>query len=176
MNQLEGKVAVPTTQLAVLPNAVSFAQAATVPIAGLTALRSLEKGGMLWKQPVLVTGATGGVGDFAVQLAHWAGVYVVATTRTAQREAFLRSNGANEVCTGDYTAQAQRFGPYHLILDSVGGKTLSEALSPLALFQAGGTGVYALALFHELHYRPAAPDLARLVQALADGTLTPTLQ
>lgn len=192
------QVAVPTTQLALLPDTVSFAQAATVPIAGLTALRALEKGGMLWKQRVLITGATGGVGDFAVQLAHRAGACVVGTTRTAQREALVRANGANEVCIGNTIANAQQFGPYHLILDSIGGQALAEALSmltpdglcvnigvaatqevtfsPVGLLQAGGTGFYALALFHEFRHRPAAPDLARLGQALADGDLHPHIE
>ncbi len=78
-------VAVPTTQLAEIPDTVSFAQAATLPIAGLTALRAVEKGGILWQQRVLITGATGSVGDFAVQLAHSAGAYVVGTARRVEQ-------------------------------------------------------------------------------------------
>jgi len=192
------QVAVPTTQLAVLPDTVSFAQAATLPIAGLTALYALEKGGSLWQQRVLITAANGGVGDFAVQLAHHAGAWVVGTTRTAQRAISVRANGAAEVCIGDTIAAALQFGPYHLILDSIGGQTLASALSMLAtdglcvtigfagapevtfnlfsLFQPGGTSLYALALFHEFLHRPAAPDLARLVQAVADGSLIPHIE
>lgn len=186
------QVAVPTIQLAEIPDAVSFAQAATLPIAGLTALRALEKGGLLWQQRVLITGATGGVGDLAVQLAHSAGAYVVGTIRTPEREAFVRTNGANEVSVGQSIANARQFGPYHLILDSIGGKTLGEALSMLAsdglcvnigfaasaevTFNAldlfvGGTGFYALDLFHEFKSRPASLDLARLAQAVAGGDL-----
>lgn len=192
------QVAVPTTQLAALPDSVSFAQAATLPIAGLTALHALEKGGPLWKRRVLITGATGGVGDFAVQLAHHAGAFVVGTTRTAQREAFVRANGADNVCVGNTIASARQWGPYDLILDSIGGPTLAEALgmlapdglcvtigvagnpevtfNPFSLFQAGGTGFYAFALFHEFRHRPAATDLVRLLQALADGTLNPHIE
>src|SRR5579864_7442648 len=60
-------VAVPTNILAELPDSVSFAQAATLPIAGLTALRALEKGGSLVERLVLVNGASGGVGHLACQ-------------------------------------------------------------------------------------------------------------
>ena len=63
------KAAVPTRTLAALPDAVSDAQAATLPVAGLTALYALEIGGPLIGRRVLVTGASGGVGRFAVQLA-----------------------------------------------------------------------------------------------------------
>lgn len=57
-------VAVPTHALAVLPDSVTFAQAATLPVAGLTALLGLEKAGSLLGRTVLITGASGGVGDF----------------------------------------------------------------------------------------------------------------
>ena len=66
-------VVVPTNALAALPDAVTFAQAATLPVAGLTALYALTKRGLLLHRRVCITGATGGVGDFAIQLAHLAG-------------------------------------------------------------------------------------------------------
>src|SRR5579872_1597624 len=78
------QVAVPTDRLAELPASVTFAQAATLPIAGLTALRALEKGGFLLNKRVLITGSTGGVGFFVHQLARLSGAYVVGTTRHAQ--------------------------------------------------------------------------------------------
>src|SRR5438093_1552415 len=62
-------VAIPTHALAELPDKVTFSQAATFPVAGLTALHALAKGGLILGRRVLVTGATGGVGDFAGQLA-----------------------------------------------------------------------------------------------------------
>src|SRR5918911_698211 len=70
-------VAVPTRELAALPDGCSFAQAATLPVAGLTALWALERGGLLLDQRVLVTGASGGVGHLACQLARQAGARVV---------------------------------------------------------------------------------------------------
>src|SRR5207247_11345890 len=66
------RVAVPTHALAALPDKVTFAQAATLPVAGLTALYALAKRGPLLGRRVLVTGATGGGGYFADQLARLA--------------------------------------------------------------------------------------------------------
>jgi NADPH:quinone reductase-like Zn-dependent oxidoreductase len=73
--------AVATGWLAPLPDQVSDAQAATLPTAGMTALRSLEVGGLLLGKRVLVTGATGGVGRMAVQLARASGAHVTALVR-----------------------------------------------------------------------------------------------
>jgi NADPH:quinone reductase-like Zn-dependent oxidoreductase len=67
------RVVVPSHALAELPGKVTYSQAATFPVAGLTALHALARGGLALGRRVLVTGATGGVGDFAVQLARLAG-------------------------------------------------------------------------------------------------------
>jgi NADPH:quinone reductase len=66
-------VAVPTNSLAELPESVSLELAATLPVAGLTALYALEKGGGLIGRSVLVTGASGGAGNFGIQLARLSG-------------------------------------------------------------------------------------------------------
>src|SRR5919197_1474540 len=79
------RAAVPANRIAGLPDGVTFAQAATLPVAGLTALRALRLGGMLLGQNVLVTGASGGVGHFAVQLAAHQGAHVVAISRQVER-------------------------------------------------------------------------------------------
>src|SRR3954463_14906765 len=73
--------AVPTSWLAELPEGVSFEQAATLPVAGITALETLDIGGHPWGPRVLVPGASGGVGPFAVQLAKQAGPHVPARAR-----------------------------------------------------------------------------------------------
>jgi NADPH:quinone reductase-like Zn-dependent oxidoreductase len=126
------QVAVPTDKLAEIPASVTFAQAATLPIAGLTALRALEKGGLLLNKRVLITGSTGGVGLFTHQLAKLSGAYVVGTARQARHETLVREAGADEVIVGDDLEPARAYGPYDLIIDSVGGKTLESALSHLA--------------------------------------------
>lgn len=112
------QVAVPMSLLAEIPGSVSFAQAAALPTAGLTALRALEKGGLLMNRRVLITGSTGGVGIFTHQLARRTGTYVVGMARTPQREAFVREAGADEVVIGEDISVASTYGPYHLILTS----------------------------------------------------------
>ncbi|GHO99236.1 oxidoreductase [Reticulibacter mediterranei] len=132
------QVAVPTDRLAELPDGVTFAQAASLPVAGFTALRALEKGGFLLGKRVLITGSTGGVGLFTHQLARLSGAYVVGTARQVRNEALVREAGADEVIVGDDLSPARAYGPYDLVLESVGGKTLATALSLLA---SGGTCV-----------------------------------
>ena len=72
--------------MAVLPDNVSFAQAATLPVAGLTALRTLRHGAPLLGKRVLITGAAGGVGTLAVQLAARSGARVTAVVGRMERE------------------------------------------------------------------------------------------
>src|SRR6266705_7163288 len=122
------RVAVPTHALAELPDTVTFSQAATLPVAGLTALYALAKGGLLLDRRVLITGATGGVGDFAVQLARLAGAHVTATARRADQVAALRALGAHEVTVSDEIPPSPK---YDLVVDSVGGRTLGTALAAL---------------------------------------------
>ena len=120
-------VAVSTKNLAVLPGDVTFAQAATLPVAGITALRALEICGFVLGKGVLVTGASGGVGRFAVQLAARAGAHVTAVSRNAQRASGLRELGAEEVVVdldGDRRFEA--------IVEGVGGATLGAALQRVA--------------------------------------------
>src|SRR5207245_2791439 len=87
------QVAVPASRIAVLPDSVSFAAAATLPVAGLTALRALRLGGMLLGRRVLVTGASGGVGHLAVQMAARSGAQVTAVIRNPQRGQGLSEAG-----------------------------------------------------------------------------------
>src|SRR6187200_1872920 len=132
------QVAVHTNTLAEIPTNITFAQAATLPVAGLTALYALEKGGLLLHKRVLITGSTGGVGLFAHQLARHSGAYVIGTARNVRNEALVREVGADEVIVGYDISPARAYGPYHLIIESAGGKTLASALSLLA---KGGTCV-----------------------------------
>ena len=186
------QVAVPTHSLAELPEKVTFSQAATFPVAGLTALHALMKGGLLLGKRVLVTGATGGVGDFAVQLARLAGAHVTTTARRADQVAALRQLGAHDVVVGEEIAPSPK---YDLIVDSVGGKTLGTALAALQrggvcvtlgvsasadvtfnardFFVAGRSTLYGLYLFTEFGTQPAAVGLRRLADLVASGQLAP---
>jgi NADPH2:quinone reductase len=187
------QVAVPTNGLAELPDDVTFAQAATLPTAGLTALRALEKGGLLLNKRVLITGSTGGVGLFAHQLARLSGAYVVGTARQSRNEAVVREAGADEVIVGDDLEPARAYGPYHLIIESLGGKALESALSQLSpggtcvtlgwstspevtidvrnFIVPGGATLYGLKMYAELQRRAASPDLAWLAQLVAGQQL-----
>jgi len=188
-------VSVPTNALAELPPSVSFTQAATLPVAGLTAYHALLKGGSLLGRPVLITGASGGVGHFAIQLARLSGAKIIAHIRRADYEALVREAGAQSVVVGDDLSPASQYGPYHLIVESVGGATLSTALGLLApdgavvlfgtsggaevtfnasrFYGTGGTSLYGLFLFHELRRESAAVGLKRLVSLVEAGQLRP---
>ena len=190
-------VAVPTDSLAELPEDVSFEQAATLPVAGLTALYALEKGGGLVRKSVLVTGASGGVGLFALELARFAGARVVALVRREEHVRLAEEAGAHEVVVGEGAEVARELGPFDLILESVGGAVLGEALGMLApggtcvafgasggtettfdvrsFYFTGGANLYGFILFHEIIAKPASEGLGRLVGLVAEGRLRPRI-
>ena len=182
------RAAVATTSLAVLPDAVSDVQAATLPVAGLTALKAFDVAGNVLGRRVLVTGASGGVGRFAVQLARLGGAHVTAFARRTEGLAEL---GAHEVRT-ELASDDSRF---EVVIDAVGGAVLADAIAHLAprgvvvnfaqttsepvsfsardLFGAApGATVRGLLIFEELdHGRTGTRDFARLLDLLADGRL-----
>jgi NADPH:quinone reductase-like Zn-dependent oxidoreductase len=129
-----------TGSLALKPGSVTFEQAASVPVAGITALQGLRDQGQLRPgQKVLINGAGGGVGTFAVQIAKAMGAEVTAVTNTGSVE-LVRSIGADHVI--DYTRQDFTQGTvrYDLIFDLSGTQPLSayrRVLTP--------TGTYVLA-------------------------------
>jgi len=123
---------VPEGALARKPANLSFAQAAAVPVVGVTALQGLRDAGRLQPgQRVLINGASGGVGTFAVQLAKAFGAEVTGVCSTRNVE-LVRSIGADHVV--DYTQEDfTRSGPrYDLILDNVGNRSLSDCRRALA--------------------------------------------
>ena len=122
--------------LALKPQTLSFAEAATVPVGVTTAWRALfDHGGLTAGQRVLIQGAAGGVGLFAVQLAKWKGAQVIGTASTANLE-FVRGLGADTVVDYTTTPVESVVQEVDLVLDGVGGETL---LSSLATIRRGGT-------------------------------------
>jgi NADPH:quinone reductase len=123
--------AVDTAELAVLPAAVDFGAAAALPAAGVTALRAVRRLGSVLGQRVLITGASGGVGRFAVQLAARAGAHVVAAVGGPERREGLSQLGAAEVVVGLGNVAE----PVDAAIDNVGGAVLADVY---ALLRPGG--------------------------------------
>jgi NADPH:quinone reductase len=184
--------------VAALPDAVGDAQAATLPVAGLTALHALRRGGLLLGRKVLVDGASGGVGHLACQLAHAAGALVWGHVRREDQRAQVAEWTGGRVVVGADLSAASEHGPYWLILDSVGGSALSAAMGMLApngtcvtfgisqavtaeiesrnFFGTGGARLYGLTLFHELmSVERASIGLALLAGEIAAGRLSPRI-
>lgn len=116
------------SQLAVKPQEISFEQAACLPIAGITALQGIrDKGKVQTGQTILINGAAGGVGTFAVQIAKSLGAHVAGVCSTGNVE-LLQSIGTDEVIDytrADFTRSAKH---YDLLFDLVGNRSLAECL------------------------------------------------
>jgi NADPH:quinone reductase-like Zn-dependent oxidoreductase len=122
------RLAVAPEWLGVVPDRVELSDAAAIGVAGVTALRTVRSRSVLARR-VLVTGAAGGVGRFAVQLAAIAGARVSALVGSAERAAGLRELGADEVAT-DVSALP---GEFDLVVDTVGGQQLAAVWDRLAV-------------------------------------------
>ncbi|MEA2640990.1 MAG: hypothetical protein QOF51_2384 [Chloroflexota bacterium] len=133
------RVNVPTDRVGMIPEQVSFAEAAALPVAGLTALRGLQMGGPLIGKQVLITGASGGVGSFAVQLAKIAGAHVTGHVSGEHRVETARALGADRVVT----VLDESTGPFDLVFDGVGGQLLVDAIHRLA--EGGTATAYGMA-------------------------------
>ncbi|WP_055437412.1 NADP-dependent oxidoreductase [Lacinutrix algicola] len=144
-------VAAPEAHLAVMPNNVSFIEAAATTLAALTALQILEgkvkKGGK-----VLIQAGSGGVGHFAIQIAKSFGAYVI-TTASAKNKGFVLSIGADEAI--DYHTQKfeEVLSDIDFVLDTQGGKVLENSVKVL---KNGGTVLTTV-----------APDVSEEVKAIA---------
>ena len=183
--------AVETQMLAPLPEGVSDAQAATLPVAGLTALKSLDIVGSGLGKRVLVTGASGGVGRFAVQLARMAGAHVTGVSASPERARGLAELGVDEVLHELEPSGSE----FDAVIEGVGGATLAAAIqriAPLGMIvsfassdpgpvsfparaffgRAPGARLQGLFLFAQLqHESSGARDLGRLAELVAAGRL-----
>jgi NADPH:quinone reductase-like Zn-dependent oxidoreductase len=184
--------AVKLEHLAELPDGISLEQAATLPVAGLTALRALEVAGFVLEKRVLITGASGGVGRFAIQLAKLAGAHVTGIAR--------RTEGLKELGADDVKSEIDLQGrTYDAVIDGVGGPVLGAAIQRVApggtvvsfastipepvsypareLFaRAPGARVYGFYVFAELdHTRSGSADLRRLADLVAEQKLDPQI-
>lgn len=179
--------------LTLKPAKISFEEAAALPQAGVIALRGIRDRGKLQAgQKVLINGAGGGSGTFAVQLAKSLGAEVTAVDNTEKQD-FMRSNGADHVV--DYTKEdfAERGERYDLILDLVaqrslfahkrvlasGGSYLLVGGSARRLFQSLLLGpIISMFGSHKLGLlivRPQQEDNVRLLELVANGTMKPVI-
>lgn len=120
-------VAVRAADLAPKPPSLSDVQAAAVPLAALTAWQALfDHAGLMPGQEIFIHGATGGVGSFAVQLAHWRGAYVVGTASAANAD-LARDLGADKVIDYHAVRFEDQVHEADVVLDTVGGDTLERS-------------------------------------------------
>jgi len=184
------RAAVRTDHLAEIPDGLDFDVASTLPVAGLTALGTLARGGSLLGKRVAITGAAGGVGRFAVQLARRGGAHVTAIVGRPERGGGLAKLGADEVVVGLEPDGA----PFDLILESAGGASLAAAvarlapegvvvsfgnssnepvsLDPRVFYRKGAARIDGYFVTWELlHGRIGARELSYLASLAADGEL-----
>lgn len=184
-------VAVQTSNLAVLPESISFSIASTLPIAGLTALYALDRAPGLLARRVLITGASGGVGMLAVQMAAHGGARVTALVRQKRYADEIARAGAQVVITDQDGATLKDFGPFDLALESVGGRVLSNlpaAMAPSGLIVTYGAAsgesatldprlwlvnIQGLFVFNDMAREGAGAGLSRLVWLVERGALRP---
>lgn len=120
-------VAVNAADLASKPPSLNYTQAAAVPLAALTAWQALfDHAGLIAGQEILIHGATGGVGSFAVQLAHWRGAFVVGTAST-DHVGLARELGVDKVIDYKATRFEDAVRDADVVLDTVGGETLERS-------------------------------------------------
>jgi NADPH:quinone reductase-like Zn-dependent oxidoreductase len=185
------RVAIPTDQLAEIPDEVGVTAAATLPIAGITGLRCLRLGGMLLGKRVLVTGAAGGVGRFVIQLAAASGAITTAVIGSRARGAGLLELGAAEVIL-----EPDVSGHYDLVLDAAGGPSLARSLNAIAPrglvvsygnssrerteflvneFYAKRARLQGYFVLDDVKVAPAGKDLAYLLGLVASRRLQPQI-
>ncbi len=188
-------VCVSEKELSLKPSSVSFEDAATLPVAATTALQGLEEaGGLQAGQRVLINGAAGGVGSFAVQIAKILGAHVTGVC-SARNGELLRSLGADEVVAYDQKDFTKEQARYDLILDMVGNHPLAAlrgVLTPKGRVVSGAGGaenswvgpmlgilggmisnLYNAQRFVPLANVPRPKDLIRIVQWVEAGKIRP---
>jgi NADPH:quinone reductase-like Zn-dependent oxidoreductase len=173
-------IAIRATDLAPKPHSLDFEQAAAVPLAGLTAWQALFDHAQIEKgERVLIHGAAGGVGTYAVQLANWKGAEVIATA-SAEDHNFLGELGASEVI--DYTHERfeEKVEDVDVVLDTIGGETqqrswgvlrrggiLVSIVGPVAAEKAASLGVRGAFFIVE----PNRTQLIEMGHLIDKGTL-----
>jgi NADPH:quinone reductase-like Zn-dependent oxidoreductase len=171
-------------ELAIIPVNLSYTDAASVPLAGLTAWQALvTKGNLKEGDKVLIHAGSGGVGTYAIQIAKHLGAYV-ATTTSAKNAKLVQSLGADLVI--DYKAKKieNELSEYDLVVDMLGGETMANSFKVLkkggTLISIKGQDTDGLAEKYGIRFEAffMSPDgnmLAELGALISDGIVKPVI-
>lgn len=156
------QVAVPAASVAELPDGVSAEEAATLGVAALTALRLVRAAGDVTGRRILLTGASGGVGHFFVELAAARGARVTALSGSAARGERLLALGAETIVTSVEDAE----GLFEVVVESIGGETLPAAIARVT---PGGLVLW----LGQASRQPSTLDFFAIVQAGPPAAIVP---
>ena len=177
-------VVVPVQCLAPKPRNLSYVEAASIPLAALTAWQGLLEHGQLAKgQRLLIHGATGGVGNFAAQIARLHGAYVIGTVSSGNME-LARTMGLDQVIDYTRTPFEKTVGEVDLVFDTAGGQRLERSAAVVrpggrlvsvatepSQEQAAQRGITAIYFV----VKPNGGQLAQITKLVEDGALTPMI-
>lgn len=178
-------VVIRETEVAFKPGSVDHLHAAAIPLAGITAWKSLiEAGGVAPGQRVLIHGAAGGVGSYAVQLAKWRGAHVIATASVHNHD-YLHGLGADEAVDYRSVRFEEAAREVDVVFDTIGGNTqerswqvlkkggiLVSIITPPSAEKAAAHGVRKAFVF----IQPDAAVLAELAKLVDAGKLRPYVE
>src|SRR5438105_1003728 len=172
-------------ETALKPKSIDHVHAATIPVGAVTAWRALfDTAGLKKDQKVLIHGAAGGVGSFAVQLAKWKGAYVIGTA-SGRNQAFLRELGVDEPIDYEKTRFEDVVHDVDVVFDTLGGDTqnrswkalkkggiLVSIVAPPSADEAAKNGVRSA--FFSAH--PSSSQLAEIAKLVDAGKLKPVVE
>jgi NADPH:quinone reductase-like Zn-dependent oxidoreductase len=179
-------VAAPAQHLALKPSSISHEEAAATTLSALTAYQALQRADIKPGDRVFIQGAAGGVGYFAVQIAHHLGAYVIGTAKTEDKE-LLEKAGLNELIDYKTTAFEKATDHIDVVLDTLGGENAIKALSVLksgghliTLPSGAGEDWKPVAQekgIHAEHYsvHSSGEDMKVLADWLAKGIIRPNI-
>lgn len=123
------EIVVPANLVAPMPSGLTYTEAASLPLVGLTVWQALvEVGNVQERDNVLILAGSGGIGSFAIQLAKARGAYV-ATTTSSRNIDFVRDLGADEILAYDLGSIQETESRFDFLLDTLGGSSYEEALA-----------------------------------------------
>ena len=187
-------VSIPAKYLAPIPENITEAEAATLPVAGLTALHSIDAASGLIGRKALITGATGGVGMFATQLAIVGGATVFAQIRNKKQIPFVESLGPCKPILSTNGEGIENWGPYRLVVDGISGVILESGIRSLSpdgicvcygitsaptisvdvrpFMFSGEAKMMGFYLYSQAEKSPPSEGLSRLLQLVSEQKIT----